>query len=114
MRISDWSSDVCSSDLPPPAKGERHSRASVPALVLLCSRGQADEALANINGPPVKVEPACIEAIGLEGTHRRSQARQRSIASPTEIRTRPSHRSEESRGGKACVSPCSERGSPYN
>src|SRR3546814_11634566 len=91
MRISDWSSDVCSSDLPPPAKGERHSRASVPALVLLCSRGQADEALANINGPPVKVETACIEAIGLEGTHRRSQARQRSIASPPELRTRPSH-----------------------
>src|SRR3546814_14220215 len=105
MRISDWSSDVCSSDLPPPAKGERHSRASVPALVLLCSRGQADEALANINGPPVKVEPACIEAIGLEGTHRRSQARQRSIASPPE-------RSEERSVGKECVSTCRSRGSP--
>ena len=49
-------------DPPPPAKGEHHSRASVPVLVPLCSRGQAVEALANINGPTVKVEPACIEA----------------------------------------------------
>src|SRR3546814_11262017 len=110
-----------------------------PAVVLLCSRGQADEALANINGPPVKVEPACIEAIGLEGTHRRSQARQRSIASPPELRTRPSHigldwpegstviggekpvigiggvyRSEERRVGKECVGTCRSRWSPYH
>src|SRR3546814_3023607 len=83
MRISDWSSDVCSSDLLAPAE---------PMSVAL-SREQA--ARLGIESVALAVAPA--------GTAISAFARV----------VDPQPRSEERRGGKECVSTCRSRWSPY-
>src|SRR3546814_10488777 len=88
MRISDWSSDVCSSDL----IGERLPR----ALLSLVERQRARAGLlAAALTPHVLTERL------------RTGAR---LASDLAARSR----SEERRGGKACVSTCRSRWSPYH
>src|SRR3546814_4418392 len=89
MRISDWSSDVCSSDLNsappilydiPDGKG-----GTLPALVRVGKTAQIF-VLDRRNGKPVF---------------------------PVEERPVPQDRSEERRVGKECVSTCRYRWSPY-
>src|SRR3546814_13825641 len=90
MRISDWSSDVCSSDL---VRGKRknpmatHATASAPAL-------------------PVSIED-------IRAAHMRIA--DAIVRTPTLVSKTLSEmtRSEESRVGKECVSKCSSRWSLY-
>src|SRR3546814_5626594 len=88
MRISDWSSDVCSSDL------------SAATTARSCS------------GPPdVPRRTATIEGIGFWTDGLPSwQAARDFIAGGAPL----ADRSEERRGGKECVSTCRTRWSPYH
>src|SRR3546814_19633641 len=94
MRISDWSSDVCSSDL-----NEVRIVAGVPhGADLLCHLGLRDDRLVVIVaatlGEDLVLQMASRDTGALEGAHRM--------------------RSEERRVGKECVSPCRSRWWPYN
>src|SRR3546814_12226416 len=104
MRISDWSSDVCSSDLPWVGQGfpdtAYHRRAIVPACRekgryggALC-HGEMVESFWPECGQAVRLdEPATLaKYIGQQGANLRS---------------------EERRVGKECVSPCRSRWAPY-
>src|SRR3546814_11936002 len=97
MRISDWSSDVCSSDLPctflfsTPAEDKRYktkAEEQISAHGDLCKRGY--------------------EAVNAEGRGP-LRRRQEWIAG-----SREHPRSEERRVGKECVSTCRSRWSPYH
>src|SRR3546814_16511096 len=104
MRISDWSSDVCSSDLP--EGGPRHCRcpetlseAVVPGLVpgTQCPRR-------------LKILPLRGEAFAAGGDA--IVARHRHALMP--MGPGDKRRSEERRVGKECVSTCRSRWSQYN
>src|SRR3546814_14020370 len=86
MRISDWSSDVCSSDLTlaPPGAGHRPG--------------------ARQGGRPVHD----LHVVEAPGRARRLPRRADAGLS------RPGRRSEERRVGKECVSTCRSRWSPYH
>src|SRR3546814_1524018 len=86
MRISDWSSDVCSSDLGWAAQKRASRRAPGPSLARHRSCGKSLVLVAQI-------EAHCRGAA--EAPHR-------------------SVRSEERRVGKECVSTCRSRWSPYH
>src|SRR3546814_3528185 len=87
MRISDWSSDVCSSDLFPVAAPQRpRGRCTNPAT-----------AIPDVLSPQWFCEQ-----------HRRTNPSVR-----TSPRARP-ERSDERRVGKECVSTCRSRWSPYH
>src|SRR3546814_5454167 len=94
VRIGDWSSEVCSSDLAAhPRRGgaplQRHARADPP------DRGQgADEAAAPVLGAPAP--PGVV-----------TQQLKRADPAP-----RWARRSEERRVGKECVGPCRSRWAP--
>src|SRR3546814_2085210 len=86
MRISDWSSDVCSSDL---------GRAPRPAHpVVAAARGAAVAAPRALSGDPAALRPAPA----------------RGDAAPDAVVAR----SEERRVGKECVSTCRSPWSPYH
>src|SRR3546814_1147260 len=87
MRISDWSSDVCSSDL---RRGHgRHA----PALALLKQNSPAAAKLAP-EAAAILVFPKIVKGgLIIGGQYGRS---------------------EERRVGKECVSTCRSRGSPYH
>src|SRR3546814_7847990 len=88
MRISDWSSDVCSSDLALPSKGARLGAlagfSAMQGLSPVWSGEQGMKGMGNEGN-------GCSKAIG----GRRN-------------------RSEERRVGKECVSTCRSRWSPYH
>src|SRR3546814_18421262 len=88
VRISDWSSDVCSSDLPNPAfRAIRHPFGSGSKLA--------------VSAPQEK--------------HRCAKARTMLISLPLLPRcVRAKARSEERRVGKECVSTCKSRWQPYH
>src|SRR3546814_19418619 len=98
MRISDWSSDVCSSDL---ATQAASSREEISAKAVQASATDL---------PPSGSNPSYLgEYPAPAGACRASQAtegRSSCLAS--------SSRSDESRVGKACVSTCRYWWSPYN
>src|SRR3546814_2633312 len=85
MRISDWSSDVCSSDLFGPG--------------VRIEDGAAIHAFSHLEGATVKA-----------GAHIGPYARLR----PGAIIGEKARRSEERRVGKECVSTCRSRWSPYH
>src|SRR3546814_5715184 len=87
MRISDWSSDVCSSDL-----GREHLAKTVRKAA--GGRGQAPQADPRHDriAPPAKVDPP----------------------PKGKGETDVTGRSEERRVGKECVSTCRSRWSPYH
>src|SRR3546814_2037126 len=86
MRISDWSSDVCSSDL---RRARRCLSASVPSL-----------------DPPARIPDGLPPPQALGSTNERRLRR-----CPWQQESR---RSEERRVGKECVSTCRSRWSPYH
>src|SRR3546814_8876342 len=104
MRISDWSSDVCSSDLLLEKARQQSSESEAEALLaqrlapdmlplsaqvrFACL--QAQEAVFRLKG---QLLPQALEQLGQEGH---------------------AARSEERRVGKECVSTCSSRGWPYH
>src|SRR3546814_10762433 len=106
MRISDWSSDVCSSDLVVSAgrsaRGQQARRSVLDGRACGCA-GQADSLRADArrrgaDPRPGFADPGCV----LEPAH-----------AGGDERTAPwPPRSEERRVGKECVSPCRSRWSP--
>src|SRR3546814_1579324 len=104
MRISDWSSDVCSSDL-----------ALVPVHLLLLDR-RPDEAAVRTKRPAMINAAMCLRIARLAKTHLHPAMRthvQRYMNLALTV-TRHNHRSEERRVGQECVSTCRSRWSPYN
>src|SRR3546814_9053991 len=98
MRISDWSSDVCSSDL-------REDRS-----------GQRPESIQKLaQAPRRRVEPAafvvfaCTSADHLDASRTIVHAPRQFGVDPTYLRAQSS---EERRVGKECVSTCSSRWLP--
>src|SRR3546814_20334005 len=94
MRISDWSSDVCSSDLPSTAVDDR----SVP-------RGAKPQEGFTRDSSALHVRHRSAERPRQPGSRQRSLL---SLGQPLTLR------SEERRVGKECVSKCSSRWSPYH
>src|SRR3546814_17977422 len=107
MRISDWSSDVCSSDL----MGALMARRSVRILVEdFVKAGGGFRTLA-VDAP--RSERASLAGISANGES--LQAGQYVLACGPWLPTLfPEARSEERRVGKECVSTCSSRWSPYH
>src|SRR3546814_12383282 len=104
MRISDWSSDVCSSDLPPVDLALAY-RFDFPdrSIVFSGDTRASDNLTALAAGADILVH----EAIHLPGIER--QAREQ-VAGGLAM----APRSEERRVGKVWVSTCSSRWSPYH
>src|SRR3546814_16422094 len=106
MRISDWSSDVCSSDLDHDAR--RHEQPASPGDAGIGIEGDRR----NIR----RFEPADddqrLVAIGAQQFDQRHQSgvSQAGIS----LWARSGRRSEERRVGKACVSTCRSRWSTYH
>src|SRR3546814_12959017 len=105
MRISDWSSDVCSSDLLPAVHDRR-----APYLRLECSLtrypnlfvvGAAKAGTTHLHGLLSTHGDVCMSS--LKETHFFA-----------ETYTGTDYRSEERRVGKECVSTCRSRWSPYH
>src|SRR3546814_2637750 len=94
MRISDWSSDVCSSDLDPRQDSRHGEGESAPGTIAQGRPGQ--------------------EVEGGRGGARAAQgaAWQGAVAAQRHPARRG--RSEERRVGKECVSTCRSRWSPYH
>src|SRR3546814_3724839 len=93
MRISDWSSDVCSSDL-----GD---------LAVLLSRIAIQQ---RIPGTIPADDPLAEDIISLAGSLHPDQAQ---LFYSVAVHSRQELRSEERRVGKECVSTCRFRWSPY-
>src|SRR3546814_13360773 len=96
MRISDWSSDVCSSDLPLRLAG--HGPFHTPLMIGSSDKARAELPPALFGGPTIPM---------VDG---RGHIWRRFSSDPAEIRD---YRSEERRVGKECVSKCRSRWSPY-
>src|SRR3546814_10546308 len=100
MRISDWSSDVCSSDLrsamAEPTSANRSAR--------LAGRSAVNAALG------ARVRMASAPALSILPRFPKSLEKERFEG----LRTCPERRSGERRLGKVCVSKCRSRWSPYH
>src|SRR3546814_14577146 len=101
MRISDWSSDVCSSDLAaslkenPPVSPERDQHGNITRLTLAQASAGANSVTiicGTLASPFLHRCPRCSAKYELPGRSGRSEAR---------------------RVGKECVSTCRSRCSPY-
>src|SRR3546814_2564366 len=88
MRISDWSSDVCSSDL---SLGSSFGRPSVFMRIAMSCR--------------------VVRAVGINAKY--EELRERAALDRPIVQENP-RRSEERRVGKECVSKCRSRWSPYH
>src|SRR3546814_14587764 len=94
MRISDWSSDVCSSDLGRNSRQDRHQSAGNSARIAIAAQPAGED-----------------HGEAGDADHRRHE----------DLRARAQRdegerdaRSEERRVGKECVSTCRSRWSPYH
>src|SRR3546814_18577472 len=99
MRISDWSSDVCSSDL------------HLPALIWPASPG--DQMIANL----VMLREHMLRSRLSAPSFALSEVDLFTpVVAPTKVMAVPANyrRSEERRVGKECVSTCRPRWSPYH
>src|SRR3546814_16494654 len=103
MRISDWSSDVCSSDLPGEGLLPSLNGTSPPLTSLACGRGIFGDysvtkaAILIEPGKPLVIAEVVVDKPG-----------------PHEVRIRTVARSEARRVGKAGVSTCRFRWAPYH
>src|SRR3546814_13887936 len=102
MRISDWSSDVCSSDLAAPEASEPY------VIVGYDLRG--DTLTAKFLSPEILAAAIAAGQLAGEVTEGSFGLDVRLTGSGTEI----AERSEERRVGKECVSTCRSRWSPYH
>src|SRR3546814_8250771 len=103
MRISDWSSDVCSSDLiadSPAATLRSSDNAIVRQLMIRLLTGKGTHVSSN-----------CRPGLVPDGYHRVNYERNPALGNGAQ---RAGFRSEERRVGKECVSTCRSRWSPYN
>src|SRR3546814_11941303 len=101
MRISDWSSDVCSSDL-------QVDRIGLLAVAQHQDGTAAEGHLQRFSGEPAvdrEFQPVGALGIADRGVDRTVQPQLASLVADT--------RSEERRVGKECVSTCRSRWSPY-
>src|SRR3546814_12818076 len=106
MRISDWSSDVCSSDLVG-AEADMVDAADLDRAQHHCHiilEIGCPQRLALVEFAPFAVE------IGLFGGGQRADP----LIFSEQLGARGRHSSEERRVGKACVSTCRSRWSPYH
>src|SRR3546814_6612140 len=101
MRISDWSSDVCSSDLE-----TKSGRISFETQLI----GERPAGATPADAPIVRATVGAIKAIGLTPDVFASST-DSNIAMSIGI---PAVRSEERRVGKECVSTCRSRWSQYH
>src|SRR3546814_11233366 len=101
MRISDWSSDVCSSDLVD-AGADRGQRARAAAQAALAGGGKA-VIIGAIGQQPRDLDMDAVAEFGM----RQFGALRHQLA-------KAAVRSEDRRVGKECVRPCRSRWSPYN
>src|SRR3546814_11242099 len=114
MRISDWSSDVCSSDLPGACAGGNFDK----SVNMSDSRSHTFEDAERWARLTDK-QRACLDLL-IERQTSKQIARQLGIAKPTvdlrltkaRDRLGTANRSEERRVGKGCGSPCQSRWSP--
>src|SRR3546814_21164329 len=107
MRISDWSSDVCSSDLAADVSVVLDRRADLPFGLYRRAVGGVCRGADGVEHRYFLLELA--QAAGehpLRGNRRRRAARRRADLSAV--------RSEERRVGKECVSTCRSWWSPYH
>src|SRR3546814_18860704 len=125
MRISDWSSDVCSSDLDTPAIAQHAGGPEKRILPSLsCRRSPEHRAAASAKSASVL---RCSETQFRKSSRGKSTAK--NLRLPCERRGYHAHerptasrkqqtpsgnRSEERRVGKECVSKCRSRSSPYH
>src|SRR3546814_17308939 len=102
MRISDWSSDVCSSDL---VVAQRHERGR--------HAGQVRRDAREVHGVVGEVAFLRRGAVAQVALH---AGQVRLLLRAGELRDRDGgqNRTEESRVGKECVSPCRSRWSQYH
>src|SRR3546814_3254079 len=132
MRISDWSSDVCSSDLQPPPKTASEWRTyirrftevsgdfPVSAITKAHVRDFKDALLLlprSLTAPQRALTvPEVLEEIADEDIPRLSTgAVKKALGALRSVLTwAVENRSEERRVGKECVSTCRSRGSPYH
>src|SRR3546814_12207890 len=108
MRISDWSSDVCSSDLqcpvPRPFTGSlRLAGPPAPGVEALGADASVLEEALNLLGSGGLAAKPCRQRGPLS----------RTLAFTAFFAARPRSRSEERRVGKDRVSPCRSRWAPY-
>src|SRR3546814_8843953 len=96
MRISDWSSDVCSSDLQSSPSARRPDRSYITAIARLYVEA-ASKAFCKM------VTAALSRFSG------RALLKNRCMNTPS-----TPYRSDERRDGKECVSPCRSRWAPYH
>src|SRR3546814_17861042 len=103
MRISDWSSDVCSSDLPPlaPAAGTLDPCLMYSPIIhhpLPCYQAEETDAGSSQGSPEEQSQLPC----------------QSTCAASLQPGPVQRQRSEERRVGQECVSTCSSRWSAYH
>src|SRR3546814_12383376 len=111
MRISDWSSDVCSSDLWKAGRAWVAIEPSTPPEWVAALLALAACALAVLPADAVEVSAFDCPTIVLPACPSSQTGRSRDAApSPTEI----AYRSAARRVGKDCVSTCRSRWSPFN
>src|SRR3546814_15429440 len=103
MRISDWSSDVCSSDLATHAIGDRGNRIVIDTYERVLGDNAKSDHRWRVEHAQI-VSPEDIPRFGSLGV----------IASMQPTHATSDMRSEERRGGKECVSTCRSRWSPYH
>src|SRR3546814_2647870 len=101
MRISDWSSDVCSSDL---MEERRIQLQAGKAQLPICPQRKVGS---ETRKPPRQPSQKSIVESPHVGSRLSGQGQPAALA-------RNSARSEERRVGKECVSTCSSRWSPYH
>src|SRR3546814_12313488 len=110
MRISDWSSDVCSSDLRKPARLDIEQRMidldrrapEQPFLQLMAGRAISV-------GVVIKDKPRLLLALARQGQVTHGRDVDRLVA----VEGADARRSDERRVGTECVSTCRSRWSPY-
>src|SRR3546814_12586113 len=115
MRISDWSSDVCSSDLFDLLRLDVHLRAGDQIYVTgmgLESEWQADITLGGTTLAPRVTGEIDLVRGTLDFAGRSFDLEEGKVTFPTGDAYDPSIRSEERRLGKGCFSTCRSRWSP--
>src|SRR3546814_11895076 len=111
MRISDWSSDVCSSDLSGGVGRAKSGKSSRLKPLLLFDEGAFEHVLAGHADARGGGEAAGVEQAAEVGQHLRATADHGAVGSGVERgEAEVGRRSEERREGKDWVSKCRSRG----